>query len=98
MLETHLHSPVTQRRLRTGPAADHIDAFADWLHGQGYKPVSTKHLLTAFAGWTDLDAHRRFTAQDLLHGFEACRLEIKNEQRVRYRGGPNHKSLTAASI
>src|ERR1700692_4221799 len=26
MLETHLNSPVARRRLRTGPAADHIDA------------------------------------------------------------------------
>ncbi len=32
MLETHLDSSVTRRRLRTGVAADHIDAFADWLH------------------------------------------------------------------
>ena len=98
MLETHLHSPVTRRRLRIGPAADHIDAFTDWLHGQGYKPVSTKLLLTAFAGWTDWMLTAGFTAQDLVPGFEALKLEVKNEQRVRYRGGPNRKSLTAASI
>jgi integrase/recombinase XerD len=98
MLETHLHSPVTRRRLRIGPAADHIDAFTDWLHGQGYKPVSIKLLLTAFAGWTDWMLAAGFTAQDLLPGFEALKLEVKNEQRVRYRGGPNRRSLTAASI
>jgi hypothetical protein len=44
MLETHLSSPVTRRRLRTGPAAAHIDAFADWLHRQGYKPSSIDNL------------------------------------------------------
>jgi len=98
MLETHLHSPVPRRRLRTGPAADHIDAFTDWLHGQGYKPVSIKLLLTAFAGWTDWMLTAGFTAQDLLPGFEALKLEVKNEQRIRYRGGPNHKSLTAAAV
>jgi len=47
MLETHLNSPVTRRRLRTGPAAAHIDAFADWLYLQGYKPVTIDHLLAA---------------------------------------------------
>lgn len=39
-----------------------------------------------------------FTAQDLLPGFDACKLEVNNEDRVRYRGGPNQKSLTAGSI
>lgn len=98
MLEKHLHSPVTTRRLRTGPAADHVDAFTDWLHSQGYRPISIKNLLTALAGWTDWMLTAGFTAQDLLPGFEACKLEVSNEQRVHYRGGPNHKSLTAASI
>ena len=32
MLEDHLKSPVTRRRLRAGPPADHVDGFADWLH------------------------------------------------------------------
>ena len=40
MLETHLRSPVTQERLRAGPAADHIDAFADWLNCKGYTPTT----------------------------------------------------------
>ncbi len=30
MLDAHLTSPVTRRRLRSGPAAGHIDGFADW--------------------------------------------------------------------
>jgi integrase/recombinase XerD len=53
MLETHLKSPITRRRLCTGPAAGHIDAFADWLNRQGYKPSSIDNLLTSLAGWTD---------------------------------------------
>ena len=66
MLETHSNSPVTRRRLRTGPAADHIDAFADWLHQNGYKPISITPLLRSLAGWTDWMLAAGFTAQDLL--------------------------------
>src|SRR5215831_19278635 len=64
MLETHLSSPVTRRRLRTGPAAEHIDVFADWLHRQGYKPSSIDNLLTSLAGWTDWMLATGFTIQD----------------------------------
>jgi len=98
MLETHLNSPVTRRRLRTGPAADHIDAFADWLRLQGYRPISIDTLLRSLAGWTDWMTAAGFTAQDFLAGFEACKLAIEKERRVRYRRGPNHHSLTAAAV
>jgi integrase/recombinase XerD len=98
MLETHLLSPITRRRLRNGPAADHIDAFADWLNLSGYKPISIRALLTSLAGWTDWMCAAGFTAQDLLRGFDACRSAVGKKPRVHYRGGPNHKSLTAARI
>jgi integrase/recombinase XerD len=45
MLETHLKSPVTRGRLRAGPAADHIDGFADWLHRCGYTPTTIDWML-----------------------------------------------------
>jgi len=98
MLETHLHSPVTRHRLRTGPAAGYVDAFADWLHSHGYKRVSIKNSLTALAGWTDWLVTAGFTVHELLAGFEACKLEVNKVGRVNRRGGPNRKSLTAASI
>lgn len=88
MLETHLHSPVTRRRLRTGPAADHIDVFADWLHINGYKPVSIDLLLRSLAGWTDWLLVRGFTAQDLLPGFGACKLAIKTDSAFATAAGP----------
>jgi integrase/recombinase XerD len=98
MLEKHLNSPVTQRRLRTGPAADHIDAFAGWLHLNGYKPISIASLLRSLAGWTDWMLAAGFTAQALLPGFEACKVAMLGEQRVLRRRGPNHHSLTAAAV
>jgi integrase/recombinase XerD len=98
MLETHLHSSVTRRRLRQGPAADHIDAFADWLNLSGYKPISIRTMLIGLAGWTDWMCAAGFTAQELLQGFDACRSALGKKHHVHYRGGPNRKSLTAASI
>jgi integrase/recombinase XerD len=98
MLETHLSSPITRQRLRTGAAAEHIDAFADWLHVNGYKPTSIDNSLTSLAAWTDWMLTSGFTAHDLLSGFEACKLAVSKEQRVRYSRGPNQQSITAASL
>ena len=98
MLETHLNSPVARRRLRTGPAADHIDAFADWLHLHGYRPTSINNLLRSLAAWTDWMLAAGFTAQEFLVGFEACKLAVEQKQRVLYSRGPNHYSVTAASV
>jgi integrase/recombinase XerD len=98
MLETYLDSPVTRRRLRIGPAADHVDAFTDWLHLHGYKPVSIRNRLISLAAWTDWMRAKGFTAQDLLPGFEACKLTVGKRQRVRYSRGPNQHSVAAASL
>ena len=98
MLETHLTSPITRRRLRTGVAADHIDAFTDWLHLQGYRPTSIGNGLTSLAAWTDWMLTAGFTTQDIVPGFEACKLAIGKEQRVRFSRGPNQQSITAASL
>ena len=98
MLETHLNSPVARRRLRTGPAADHIDAFADWLHLHGYRPISINGLLRSLAAWTDWMLAAGFTAREFLVGFEACKLAVEQKQRVLYSRGPNHYSMTAASV
>ena len=98
MLETHLSSSITRQRLRTGAAAEHIDAFADWLHLNGYKPTSIDNGLTSLAAWTDWMLTAGFTAHDLLPGFEACKLVVSKEQRIRYSRGPNQQSITAASL
>ena len=98
MLETHLQSPVTQRRLRSGPAADHVDRFADWLFGQGYRPRTIEDLLRALASWTDWMCAKEFTARDVLPAFDASRAALEGQQRVRYRRGMNPVSLTAAAL
>ena len=98
MLESYLNSPVTRQRLHKGLAANHIDAFADWLHAQGYRPNCINNLLRALAGWTDWMFAKGFTMQDLLAGFHACKLMLEQKQRVRYSRGPSRYSITAASV
>jgi integrase/recombinase XerD len=97
MLDAHLKSPVTLRRLRSGLAADHIDAFAEWVHRRGYRPKTIAQLLCSLAGWTDWMRAAGFTAHDVLQGFTVCKTELEKQPRVRYRRGVNHQSLTAAS-
>jgi integrase/recombinase XerD len=98
MLETHLKSLVTRRRLCASPAAEHLDAFADWLRLQGYTPVTVDCLLRALAGWTDWMIAAGFTAQDFLRAFEDCGLAVRKERRVRYSRGPNRRSMAAAAV
>ena len=54
--------------------------------------------LTSLAAWTDWMLTAGFTANDLLSGFEECKLAVSKEQRVRYSRGPNQQSITAASL
>ena len=98
MLDAHLKSPVTRQRLRSGPAAEHIDGFADWLHRQEYKPVTIDAALRSLAGWTDWMRAAGFTAHDMLAGFDACKTELQTRPRPRFRRGPNHHSLEAAAL
>ena len=98
MLERYLNSPITRRRLRAGAAADHIDAFADWLDLRGYKATSIANRLKSLAAWTDWMLAEGFSVQNLLPGFEACKLVVGKEQRVRYSRGPNHQAVAAASL
>ena len=98
MLETHLKSPVTQHRLRSGPATQHVDAFAEWLHRQGYRPVTIDTTLRSLAGWTDWMRGAGLSMHDVLAGFDACRAELAMKQRAPYRRGPNRNSLTSAAL
>jgi integrase/recombinase XerD len=98
MLEHHVNSPVTRRRLRSGPAAEQVDGFADWLHRHGYKSVSIVTIFRSLAGWTDWMQSAGFTVHDCPAGLAACTAELQAGGRVRYRRGPNNHSLTAAAL
>jgi integrase/recombinase XerD len=63
----------------------------------GYKPTSIDTLLRSLAGWTDWMLAAGLTAKELVPGLDARKLEIE-EPCVRYRRGPNHHSVTAASV
>lgn len=98
MLDIHLCTPFTTRRLRVGPAAAHIDAFADWLHHNGYKPVAITSQLRALAGWTDWMITNQFTAENLVAGLDACKLALQKQPRILHSRGPNQHSLRAAAL
>jgi len=88
MLDTHLKSPVTRHRLRSGPATQHVDAFAEWLHRQGYRPLTIDTTLRSLAGWTDWMRGAGLSMHDVLAGFDACRAELAMKPRAPYRRGP----------
>lgn len=98
MLDDHLSSPVTRRRLRAGPAANHVDDFADWLHRRGYRPSPVTQRLMSLAGWTDWMQTMGFTAERLAEGYSACVLALADEEWIPYRGGPKRDSLIAARL
>ena len=100
MLEHHVNSPVTRCRLRSGPAAEHVDGFADWLHRQGYKPASINSIFAHWpVGWTgcNLQVLLCMTVRRPA-GLAACTGELQAGGRVRYRRGPNNHSLTSAAL
>lgn len=98
MLEDHLKSPVTRRRLRAGPTAGHVDGFADWLHHQGYKPVSVEQNLRSLAAWADWLAQTEFTVRESVPALGACEAMLSRGERIRFARGPNKRSLTAARL
>lgn len=99
MLETHLKSAITQQRLRSGPAAGHIDEFADWLQLNGYTPISIEYRLQALARWTDWMTTMGLSSQDWLEAFEQYRsLALKPPKPLRCSVGATKDSVTAASL
>ena len=98
MLDTHLAPHATCRRLRAGPAADHIDDFADWLHRRGYRPAVLRNKLRSFAAWTDWLKLIGMTGTDFIDGLRECESYIGMRSRARYQRGPNKESLTVARL
>src|SRR5215472_11803950 len=98
MLGQHLPSPITQKRLRSGPAADYIDQFADWLHERGYRQRSLQDLLRALARWTDWMSATGLMGADVLRAVNECKALVETRRRTRYARGVNRLSVAAASV
>jgi hypothetical protein len=74
MLYTLLKSPVTRQRLRSGPATQHVDAFAEWLH-PSYRPVTIDTTLRSLAGCdvSTTEIYLRLDPSEKLEAEEAVR-------------------------
>lgn len=97
MLEHYVDSDITRRRLRSGPAANQINDFADWLHTGGYKRPIIVRRLRSLARWTDWltttgDSH------DLPEALERYVAYVATTPRKPYQHSPNEESVTAAKI
>jgi hypothetical protein len=83
MLDIHPCSPVTRRRLRSGPAADHVDGFVAWLQPQGYRPANLDTLLRSLAAWVEWMQAAGFGLHEAPAGLAACAAELRAQPRVR---------------
>ncbi len=98
MLERYLSSPVTRHRLRSGPAGEHVDRFADWLSRRGYRPRTLEDRLRSLASWTEWMHARGFSLRDARSGVTACQVQFEKGPRVRGYRGVTRESLTAARV
>jgi hypothetical protein len=96
MLEDHPQSPVTRRSLRSGPSADHVDQFADWLQDRGYRPVTIDQKLCSLAGWTDWLTPAGFSLDEAVPALASCEVFVARAGRVLLERGPNEASLAVA--
>lgn len=98
MLEDHLKSPITRRRLLAGPLSPYLDLYADGLHAQGYSPVSIDTGLRSLARWSDWMRKRGFTTDTLASGLEAYRKALHHTGRLRRTDGKLVSAVSAASV
>ena len=82
MLEKHLQTPVTIKRLRDGVAGPHIDEFAVWMHSKGFKPVVLELRLRSLAALTDWMANHRYSLSELITAIEACKRELEKGRKL----------------
>ena len=96
MLEHHVSAKITLRRLYSGPAANHVDEFSDWLYARGYKKRSLFRMLQSFAGWTDWLTKTGRTAEDFEEGLQECAKHFRSTPHIPYERGPRCESLSVA--
>lgn len=96
MLEDHVKSSVARERLLAGPAADHAEGFAEWLHNLGYKPSSVEQMLQALARWADWLGRAGFTVLDAIPALDVGKSLLSNGDRDHLAHGLSQCSMTAA--
>ena len=98
MLENYIKSSVTQKRLREGLFAPHIEGFANWLNIKGFKALTIEGSMRSLAGWADWMCESDFTSvDDLVSGFEAYKIALDKKRRTYCNHRPNKEYIHAAS-
>jgi hypothetical protein len=87
MLEDHVSAKITRKRLNSGPAANHINDFSDWLYTRGYKIRGLFRMLQSFAAWTDWLTKTGRTAEDFAEGLQECTKHVMSDRHVPYERG-----------
>ena len=98
MLEDHVSAKITLKRLKGGPAANHVDDFSDWLHARGQSKRSLFRMLQSFAGWTDWLKKTGRTDEDFAEGLQECTKHFMSALHIPYERGPRRESLSVARL
>jgi len=98
MLEDHISAKITRKRLKGGPAANHVDDFSDWLHARGHNKRSLFRMLQSFAGWTDWLTKTGRTAEDFAEGLQECAKHFRSAPHIPYERGLRRESLSVARL
>ncbi|OJV43381.1 MAG: hypothetical protein BGO25_08535 [Acidobacteriales bacterium 59-55] len=98
MLEDHVGAAITRRRLYSGPAANHVDDFAEWLHNRGHKKRLLFRILQSFAAWTDWLTKTGRSAADFSEGLDACTRYVLSVSQFPYQRGPKRESLSVVRL
>lgn len=96
MLERHLQTPVTIKRLRDGVAGPHIDEYSSWMHSKGFKPVVLELRLRSLASFTDWMKDNHYSMNELIEAIDACKCELAKGRKPHSRG-LNIDSIIASS-
>ena len=98
MLEQHVSAKILRRRLYSGPATNHVDDFANWLHARGCENQKLVRRLRFFAAWTDWLTKTGRTAEDFVEGLQECRKYVATVPHVPFARGPRRESLSVAGL
>jgi site-specific recombinase XerC len=96
MLEDYVSAKIMQKRLKGGPAANHVDDFSYWLHARGHNKGSLFRMLQSFAGGTDWLAKTGRTSEDFAEEVQECTKHFASAPHIPHERGPRRESLSVA--